>query len=653
MTAITWLVFLLGGGLAFGFAYLTYFRREPSGRGRVLLLVLRAAVLLLIILLLIDPRLGATSRISSRNTRVVLDVSLSMQPRRADSTAWQRVLRAAGGTASGGVVLAGEAPRTISADSLIGIEPASASSRMLPAIQAAAEAGAQRVILMTDGAIEDPDEITRWLPRLGLELDVQRIEAPAPGNRAVAELEAPAWAQAGEPIALRVGVTARGAAGDSNAVLVVRQSGNVVARSSVGLPAEARLASTTLSFNASGPPEGGLIRYDVAFETPDSIPDDDVRSVYVFVSEEPAGVAVISFLPDWEPRFLHPVLAQALGLPVRTFLRVPNGGYFRADEGLQAGTRVEEAVVQRAVAQADLLVLHGVTENAPPWWRETAQRARRLLLLPAGPLGEPYQVAGPTPADWYVSPEIPASPIAPFLQELNLGEVPPLESVFTVTSGSGAWAPLHVGRTRRGGRNPVLVAQETGGRRVAIALGTGYWRWAFRGGASRDLYTRFWGALAGWMAQEEAQVAGAAVRPTSRVVPRGVAPRWIAPGLNLDSLQLQLTDARGAEHNLTVQPQRGDTALTPVLPPGHYQYQARAFADGEMVQGTGALTVESYSAEFMRMPADLSELRSAPVSLSGNNRSGGRPLHASPWPYVLIVLLLCTEWVLRRRWGLR
>jgi hypothetical protein len=583
---------------------------------------------------------------------VVLDASLSMRPRAADSGAWNQAIRRARQTASGGIVLAGEAPRAISADSLPALAPAGGSSRMLPAIQAAAEAGAQRVVLVTDGAIEDTHEIVRWLPRLGVELDVERVEAASPANRAVAEVTAPAWAQAGQPIELRVAVAARGAGRDSGAVLVVRQNGNVVARSNVRLPAEARLTSATLSFNASGPAAGGLVRYDVAFETPDAIPDDDLRSTYVFVSEEPAGVALVSYLPDWEPRFLHPVLAQALGLPVRTFLRVPNAGYFRAGQGLQAGTRVEEAAVLRAVAQADVLVLHGVSENAPPWWREAAQRARRLILLPSGPLSDPYRVTGPTAADWYVSPEIPASPIAPLLQGLSLGEVPPLESLFDAAAPAGTWVPLYAGRTRRGGRSAVVMAFDAGGRRVAVALGTGYWRWAFRGDASRDLYTRFWGALAGWIAQEQAQVAGAAVRPVSRVVARGTAPRWIAPGMKVDSLQVRWTDARGAQ-SVTVRPQQGDTAVTAVLPPGHYQYSARAFAGEQVAEGNGALTVESYSAEFMRAAADLSELRSAATTLTDNSRSGGRPLHASPWPYLLIVLLLCAEWVLRRRWGLR
>ena len=123
--------------------------------------------------------------------------------------------------------------------------------------------------------------------------------------------------------------------------------------------------------------------------------------------------------------------------------------------------------------------------------------------------------------------------------------------------------------------------------------------------------------------------------------------------MTVDSLQIRLAGAGGLQQTTTVRPQRGDTALSAVLPPGHYQYDARAFAGGEVVQGSGALTVESYSAEFMRAPADLSELRSAPTALLDDQRSGGRPLHASPWPYVLIVLLLCAEWVFRRRWGLR
>ena len=651
---MNWILLLLGGAAAVGFAYFTYFRREPGGRGRVVLMALRSAALILVILLLIDPQLGASPRAVRNNTRAVLDASLSMRPRASDTRAWDRALQIARQHGNAGIVIAGDVARSISPDSLTRVQPTASASRMLPALQAAAEAGAQRVVLVTDGAIDDAGEIARWLPRLGLQLDVERVQTSNTPNRAIAELEAPSWAEAGKPLQMRIGVAARGVTTDQPVNVVVRQNGNEVARTQVAIPTEGRTASVNIAFNANGPAEGGLVRYDVAFETRDSIPDDDVRSAYVFVSEEPAGVAIVSFLPDWEPRFLHPVLAQALGLPVRTFLRVPNGSYFRGGDGLQAGTRVDEAAVRRALAQADLVVLHGVTENAPTWWRDVAARSARVLLFPADMLGDPYEVSRGIDADWYVSGEVPASPIAGFLQGLNLGELPPLETMFNATPSENAWTPLHAGRSRRGGRNPVLFAQEIGNRRTAIALGMGYWRWAFRGGGSRDLYTRLWGALAGWLAQDQAQVAGAAIRPVNRAVARGEALRWIAPGIAADSLQVQLTDASGRGVTSTIVPQRGDTALTASLAPGHYNYAARAFAGGsEVARAGGPLTVESYSPEFMDAGSDLSVLKSTPAALAGFSEGGGRPLHAYIWPYIILILLLCAEWIFRRRWGLR
>jgi hypothetical protein len=39
------------------------------------------------------------------------------------------------------------------------------------------------------------------------------------------------------------------------------------------------------------------------------------------------------------------------------------------------------------------------------------------------------------------------------------------------------------------------------------------------------------------------------------------------------------------------------------------------------------------------------------MTLAGAGR--GEPLRLRIWPYLLVALLLCTEWALRRRWGLR
>src|SRR5512134_1552523 len=123
MTLVSWLMLIIGGALAFGFAYLTYFRREPAGRGRGLLLALRAAALLLIVLVLIDPRLGATARGRADRTRVVLDASLSMRPRAADSAGWTQAVSSATRLARAGVIVAGEAPRSVGPDSLRVLAP--------------------------------------------------------------------------------------------------------------------------------------------------------------------------------------------------------------------------------------------------------------------------------------------------------------------------------------------------------------------------------------------------------------------------------------------------------------------------------------------------------------------------------------------------
>jgi hypothetical protein len=120
-------------------------------------------------------------------------------------------------------------------------------------------------------------------------------------------------------------------------------------------------------------------------------------------------------------------------------------------------------------------------------------------------------------------------------------------------------------------------------------------------------------------------------------------------------LQVQISNQSGrVVQQTTVTEARGDTMLTAPLPPGHYRYAAQAFSGGaRSAEANGPLTVESYSAEFMRAPVNLRELRALPRTLAGTNTTSGTPLHATPWPYLLMVLLLCSEWVLRRRWGLR
>ena len=456
MDLARWALFGLAVAASFAVALHTYRRREPAGRGRPLLAALRGVALSLLVLLLFDPELPAAG-LGGRGSRphVLVDGSLSMAlPVRpgAAETRWARAVAEARRLAGGrGVTVFGGVPRVVLADSLAAERPRAPRSELLPALAAVAEAGARRVVVLTDGGVEDAAEVARALPELGLEVEVRPVAEGVVPDRALAEVVAPPWAEAGKPVEVRVGVAALGPAGDTISV-VLRAGGRALARARVVTVDRGRIATAVLAFTpeappgpagAAGEPRGGLVRYDLALEPGDAVPDDDRRSFYLFVSERPAGVVLVSFRPDWEPRFLLPVLGEALGLPVQGYVAA-GGRFVRLGAGADAGRRAGEPEVRRLAAQADLLVLHGVGREAPAWARQAAA-ARRVLVFPAdegAPAGLPLSLPPPAPGEWYVHAELPPSPIAPLLGELRAEELPPLAGLRPVEPTAGAWAPL-------------------------------------------------------------------------------------------------------------------------------------------------------------------------------------------------------------------
>ena len=651
MSLTSWTLFLVAAASAAAYALYVYRRREPVGRHRTLLAVLRAAALVLLLFLLFDPALPAAGRRSVR-TVIALDRSLSMRlPQTADDSTsrWTAAVAQARDAAGGAPMLAfGDDVRSIRADSLGAIAPDAGASRLLPAVRAAAEAGAQRMTVFTDGGIEDAAEVARWLPRLGIALDYQRVGDGRPAARALLEVDAPAWAEAGTPIPVRVTV----GPGENPVAITASAAGAEPARAEVAAVAEGRLETVTLEVTPAAPSDGGLVRIDVALEGV----EEARRSAYVFVGEEPTGVALVSLRPDWEPRFLLPVLETALGVPVRGFLRAADGTWVRSGGSDVAGRRTDEAAVRRALAQADLIVLHGAGGTAPEWIRQQAAAARRIIVFPqdaGAPV--PLEIAPPVTDEFYVTGDVPASPVAAVLAGLALETLPPLTELRPADIPPGAWAPLLASRGRRAAPQPVLLAGDQNGRRWAVALGSGYWRWAFRDEPSRTAYARMWGAVAGWLLREEGAIATAAVRPAERSIMRGAAIAWLAPGISADSVRIRFTGSAGDTSAATARRSSADTLRSAAPAPGHYTYDAVAFAgDSAIAQAAGPLTIDPYSPELAHAAVDLQALQAEAAPLGPRTERGPmRPLRASGLPWLLLVLLLLSEWTLRRRWGLR
>ena len=636
-------------------AVLTHYRlREPPGRGRGLLAGLRAAGLALLVLLLFDPVLPVAGG-RTGDTVVLLDESLSMGLPEAGGedgggTRWEAARGLAAELVGGRVLAFGDAVEA----GALPEAPRGVRSLLEPGIRAAAEAGGRRVVVVTDGGLEDGPAALALAERSGVAVEIRRVGETDPVNAGIVEVEAPGWLEVGEEAAIEVAVATIGDGSDS-LVVVLREGGRELARARLAPPPAGRLAGGALRFTPSTA-SAAPVRLDIVLEGGDAAPEDDVRSVYVRIEEDPGGVALVSFMPDQEPRFLLPVLERALGVPVRGWMALPGGRYIRLGAGPEAGTAASEAAARRAVEEADLVVLHGMTGGAPAWARDAAASATRLLVFPGDGAvpGLPFEPGALRGGDWYPAAELPSSPLAPLLAGLEPGDAPPLGGLRQGAPPAGWWGPLDARLGRRGDPLPVVVAGSVGARRIAVAMGEGYWRWAFAGAGARETYDRLWSALGGWLIEEVRGVAAEAIAPVPRVVPRGDPVRFrVPPGT--DSVRLRLSagtavdgaDAAIVEGVLEV---RGVEAVAGTVPPGHYRYEARAYAGDGSVPGAGALTVESYSPELTRRAVAL---RPAETDQDGRSARGARPLRSSLWPWLLLVGLFSAEWVLRRRWGLR
>jgi hypothetical protein len=658
MSALSWVMWLGLSVLGAAASIWQYRRRETPGRGRTLLALLRGAALSLLLLLVFDPELPGGTVGTLRGSQVLLDGSLSMQlPLEGGGTRWERGLALARDRAGERpIVLFGNDPVPVAAAALGDVAPTAGRSRLLPALQAAAEAGVRRVTVITDGGIDDADAVARWAARLGVRIDAEMVGTEM-SNLAITEAAAPVWVQSGSPAIVEFGVS--GETTLDSVVVTALRDGRVIGRATVGAPGPGRIATGVMELLLAAPPGGGWVPVELALERGDSIPDDDRRDLLIQVSDEPAGIALVSFRPDWEPRFLAPTLEQALGLPMRAYLRATGGQYVRVATGLEAGASVTEDEVRRAVARAEIVVLHNVGAGAPAWAFEALGSARRLLAFPlddAAALPLPVQLGPVLRGDYFASGNVPASPVAPFLTDLEVGAVAPLAFIRSVDSPPpGSWTPLNVTRGRQGAPQPMVLAGETAGQRWAVALGSGYWQWAFRGGSERALYTRVWSALAGWLARERGVAAMSPVRPAALTTHRGAPVGWVAPGVVADSIAITMTATDGTVTDTIITPTARDTAFIQPPAPGHYRFHARAFAQGTVIDGEGVFAVERYSPEYSRPRTDLTDLSRVSAAAGAGNapRAHGTPLHATPWPYGALILLLLAEWFFRRRWGLR
>lgn len=654
MDATRWALYAVAAAAAMAAVAAMYRFREPPGRGRPLLILLRGLAAATLLLLLFNPMVPDSGAAPPRR-QLLLDGSMSMGLTDPDGASpWHTALDSLAGTADT-VLVFGADVRAAGLDTLQREAPDAPGSRLAPALRAAGEAGATVMEVWTDGRIEDAPEAVRVARELGLDVRVHRLDAPGAMNRAVTEIHAPARVRAGDRAVVRFGVESSTSAGEGAGLgVVLRADGRAVARTRIAAPEPGRVATGTLAWTTPGDRQGP-VRLDVALEDDDSAPDDDVRTAYITLAEGPADVVLVSMAPDWEPRFLAPAVARSLGLDVDGYLHLASGQYLKLGTGADAGELVGLEEARAAADGARFLVVHEPGDTPPDWLAAAARSVPRLLVVPGtgAVIGAPLQLGPSMAGEWYLLPEPPPSPVAGLLGGMDAAGLPPLRLPREPVAMDGDWAALSVS-PGRGRIAPALVAGQDGRRRWAVATASGFWRWAFHDERGRRLYDRFWSAVLGWLAEQDDIPGAEVVRPATRVVPRGALVRFVsmAPA---DSLRIRITAEDGALAMDTTVPMHEDGARAAMLPPGNYRYRVAAVRSTRpAVGGEGPFTVERFLPEFIS-GVEVDALEGAvPAATAGVGAEGGRrPFRALAWPYMLLVALLALDWTLRRWWGLR
>jgi hypothetical protein len=242
------------------------------------------------------------------------------------------------------------------------------------------------------------------------------------------------------------------------------------------------------------------------------------------------------------------------------------------------------------------------------------------------------------------------SPIAGSLAGVSLQGLPPLSDVLLPVDPARVRGAVLLQLRGAGTPEAALQLDERPNGRVAVVLASGFWRWAARD-SGRDVYRRLWSGVAGWLLSGEG-ASPLEPRPTQWVVPRGEPVVWSAP---LDSIprRILVTAADSATGSGVVDAPLSaqGSQSTGVLPPGAYAYRVEG-ADGALL-ASGRFDVARATAEMAPLGMVPDVAADDGSATAAADERPGSPLRTEAWPYLIVIGLLCAEWIGRRRSGLR
>lgn len=644
---IRWALFLALAAGAVAYSLWLYLRVELPVPWARRLAVARAVTLVVLLLLLFDVRVpGMLSGDGTSRRWVLLDASLSMGAAAASgASAWDEARARSDELARAGWDVVTFGGRTELGGAEGDARPTELTTLLAPALRRAVEAGVIRVRVLSDLRFEDAVDVRSALGSLPLDVDFERYGDEL-ANAGVSSLEVPDLARTDGSVTAQVDVHG-GTAGDSLTIQLFEE-GALVAETRTPAPSAGLHARVPVDLPT--PSSTGRVRYTARVGlTGDAFPSDDEAVAYASVGTEEQALVVVSMEPDWEPRYLLPVLEEVTGLPGLGYLRVGPERYVPMGRALDRGGPVDSATVRRAAGDAALLVIQGLRGDSDAWVRDLVGRPGPDLYLLDHPTGAELlgiSTGDPREEEWYVSSDIPPSPIAGSLAGMDFQGLPPLSDVLLPTDPARARGALFVQERGAGPLEVAVHLEEREGDRTAVVLASGWWRWAARE-RGLEAYRHVWSGVAGWLLGGES-VAGAQARPVRWVVDRGEPVAWSAP---VDGVERHVVVTRSDSVVADTRVVDRGSFETGVLEPGQYAYVVEG-PEGDTLS-TGRFDVAETTEEMAVSPLLAEGAEVAEGGAGTNEREPGTPLRTEPWPYLLVILLLCGEWIGRRRSGLR
>ena len=290
----------------------------------------------------------------------------------------------------------------------------------------------------------------------------------------------------------------------------------------------------------------------------------------------------------------------------------------------------------------------------------------KLMLTPEGEMHPIMRIGGSaaeTRKSWSAVPALAAS--------ANVGGPRAGASVLAVTTAPG------------GAMYPVVAVQRYGQGRSMVFAGEASWRWKMLVASSDRSHEFFWRGAARWLTS-------AAADPVAITVPESAEPgdsmavdvdardssfapvpdaaidaTLTSPGGGVTPLKLRHTDVAGGRFTTALRPEqpglykihadahRGTTVLGSADRWMYVGGSDREFADPRLNEGFLRRVARTSGGRYVRA-TDASRVASWLQSAVPQNAAPEhRDLWHEPWAFALIIGLLCAEWILRRRWGLR